>query len=104
MTSVTIGLESMDAAGRVSHPSPTRPNARRSVRRGWPLVSAAFEVFFFFPDSRRIGLIRTESASIRAKPGWFGHIESYWPVTDTVDTAKIGRKRLKQAEIGLETR
>ena len=51
-------LESMDAAGRVPHLSPTWLPVRRC--RVW--------VFFFFFFSR----IRADSASIRAKPGWFG--------------------------------
>ena len=67
--------------------------------------------FFFFLrfvptrlDSRRCGSIRAESASNRAEPACFGHIGTYWPATDTTDTAETCRNRPKQAEIGLETR
>uniref|UniRef100_A0A7N2MJ05 NERD domain-containing protein n=1 Tax=Quercus lobata TaxID=97700 RepID=A0A7N2MJ05_QUELO len=45
-------------------------------------------------DSRRTGLIWPES----------GHIGSYRPATDMVDTAETGRNWTKQAEIGLENR
>ena len=100
MKSIDNELESTDAAGRVPHPSPTRPDAGRGVRLCCPRVGATSELFFisrirtdstqFAPtrlDSRRIELIRPES----------GHIGSYRPVTET------GRKQSKQAEIGLES-
>ena len=51
-------------------------------------------VFFVFLDSRRLG-------SIRAESGRIGHIGSYWPAADTVETiqktVKTCRKRPKLA-------
>ena len=65
-------LDSTDAAGRVPHPSPTWPDAGRSVWRGWPSVGVASEFFFFFFffDSRWTGLIRPESGRIGQQPKW----------------------------------
>ena len=65
---VTYFLECMDAAGRVSHPSSTRRDARRGVRRGRPRVGAASELFFFSPiraDAARFAPNRANSARIR---------------------------------------
>ena len=44
------------------------------VQRGCPRVGAAFELFFFFFfwDSRQLGLIHADLASICTEPGWFG--------------------------------
>ena len=83
---LTMYLESTDAARRVPHPSPTRPNA---VTRASVLCLSFF--FFFFPR------IRADSASIRTEPGWFGQNRAV--------SAILGRisRRLKQAEIGLES-
>ena len=50
---IIFELESMDAAGRVPHPSPTRlPVCRCHI--------CVF--FFFFLDSRRLGSIHADSA------------------------------------------
>ena len=50
-------LWSTDAAGRVPHWSPTRPDAGCSVRCSCPHIDAAFELFFFFffTDSCQLG-------------------------------------------------
>ena len=70
-------LESMDAAGRVPHLSPTWLPVRRC--RVWVF-------FFFFSDFRWLGFDSRQTGLI-------------WP-----ELGHIGRrlKRLKQAEIGLE--
>ena len=64
-------LESTDAAGKVLHLSPTRPNEGRSVQHGCIRVGAASKLFFFFLgfaltwlDSRRFTLNRADSARI----------------------------------------
>ena len=56
-------LECTDAAGRVPHPSSTRRDAGRGVRRGWLRVGAASAFFFFFfSDLCRLGSIRADAA------------------------------------------
>ena len=54
-----------NAAKRPPHSRPTRPDARRGVRRGCPRVGAASAFFFFFffsSDLGRLGSIRTDAA------------------------------------------
>ena len=55
----------MDAVGRVPHPSPTRDAASNPV--ACALVPCLNFFLFFFSDSRRLGLIRADLASIHAK-------------------------------------
>ena len=67
-------LESTDTAGRVPHPSPTRPDVGRDVRHGCQRVGAASEFFFleFVPtllDLHQHDMIRAELALIRVEPG-----------------------------------
>ena len=95
-------LESTDAAGRVAHPSPTRRNAGRGVRRGWPWVRPRLS--FFFSDSSRIGWIRADAARfapnrlrLASNRADSARIGLYRPATDTADTAETGRKRPKLA-------
>ena len=81
-----------------------KSDAGCSIRRGCPCIGAESEFFFFFLrfaptrldshrigfDSRRTGLIRSESSRI-------GHIGAYRPTIET------GRKWLKQTQISLES-
>ena len=110
-------LESTDAAPGVPHPRPTRRPTRLPARR----TISGFFFFFsriradsarFAPmrlDSCRIGFDSRRIGLIRPKSGRIGHIGTYRPAADTVDTAETGRKtaetgrnRPETAEIGLE--
>ena len=73
----------------------------RGVQHGCLRISAAFELFFFFPsDLRQLGSIHASLASIhtysrrtgliRPKSGRIGHIGSY---RLAIETAETGRNR-----------
>ena len=105
-------LESTNAAKRVPHLHPTWPHVGCGIWCGCLRVGATSEFFFFFfsSDSHRLGLIRAVVARFmpnrlrfalnRPESGCIGHIGSYRPATDTVETS---RKRPKQAKIGIES-
>ena len=57
-------LESTDAAGRVLHLSPTRPDEGRSVQHGCIRVGAASKLFFFSRIRADLGRF----TSIHTKP------------------------------------
>ena len=86
-------LESTDEAGRVAHPSPTRRDAGRGVRRGWPHVGAASEFYLFIyfswicANSAQFALNQDDSARIRP----------YWPYQVVSAGDWYGRNRPKLA-------
>ena len=102
-------LESTNAARRVPHLRPTRAHVGCGIWCGCLRVGATSE-FFFSSDSHRLSLIRAVVARFmpnrlrfalnRLESGCIGHIGSYRPATDTVETS---RKRPKQAKIGIES-
>ena len=112
---IIFELESTDAAGRVPHPHPTRPDAGRNIQCGCSLIDVASAFFFFFLgftltrlDSRQLGLIRADTARfvpnrlrfvpnrLRFAPNRANsdRIRPYQPATDTAET---GRKQPKLA-------
>ena len=103
-------IESTDAAGRVLHPSPMRPDAGHGVQRNCLHDGTASELFFFFffflglaptrLNSHRFGFNLCRTGLIRPELGRIGHIGLYQPVTKT---NRNGRNKPKQAEIGLES-
>ena len=107
---VTYFLECMDAAGRVSHPSSTRRDARRGVRRGRPRVGPRLG-FFFFPRIRaaaaRFVPNRLRFAPNRADSAKIGPYRPYQVVSaDTAETgrntAETGRNMPEMAENSLD--
>ena len=76
---LTMYLESTDAARRVPHPSPTRPNAvtRASV------LCLSFFFFFFSSDSCRLSFNSHWTRLIWPESGRISHIRSYQPATET---------------------
>ena len=103
MVHLCYQLESTDAAGRVPHPSPTRPDVGHGVQHGCLRVGATSKLFFF---SR----IRADAAQFASNRVDLARIRSYRPyrVISAISN-RIGRRpirpiRLKQAKIGLESR
>ena len=100
-------LWSMDAAGKVPHRSPTRPDAGCSIQRSCPRVGATSELFFFFfffsrihIDLARFKPIRLLFSPICAELGRFGQNQAV-----SAKSGYIGRqpKQIKTAEISLES-
>ena len=93
-------LESTDAAGRLPHLRPMRPNAGHGIWCSYPRIGAASEFFFFLGftptqlDSHRIDFDWCRIGLIQPESGRIGHIGLYWPATDTAET---GRKWVKSA-------
>ena len=90
----TIHLESMDAAGRVPHPRPTRLPARRC------------HVRVFFLDLHWLGSIcadATRFAPNRVDSAKIGPYRPYQIVSASDQYGRYGQNRPETAEIGLET-
>ena len=87
-------LWSTDAAGRVLHQSPTRPDAGCGVWHRCPCVGAVSEFFFFFTDSCQLGFY-----SRWFSPNWddLARIKLYRPNQVVSADDWNGRNRPKSA-------